>query len=107
MIIVPSQYFNQNHFTLFLGGYLIGSITEYLTSFLVELVLHTKWWDYSNNILNLNGRVCLLYSVFWSILTIFLVKKLNPFLNNILNKIKIKIPKQSILYLLLFLACFP
>ncbi len=64
MIIVSSHYFNQNHFTLFFSGYLIGSITEYLTSFLVELVLHTKWWDYSNNILNLNGRVCLLYSVF-------------------------------------------
>ncbi len=106
MIIVPSQYFNQNHFTLFLGGYLIGSITEYLTSFLVELVLHTKWWDYSNNILNLNGRVCLLYSVFWGILTIFLVKKLNPFLNNILNKIKIKISHKLAKAFLSFLVIF-
>ena len=106
MIIVSSQYFNQNHFTLFLGGYLIGSITEYLTSFLVELVLHTKWWDYSNNILNLNGRVCLLYSVFWGILTIFLVKKLNPFLDNILSKIKSKISHKLAKAFLSFLIIF-
>lgn len=106
MIIVSSQYFNQNHFTLFLGGYLIGSITEYLTSFLVELVLHTKWWDYSNNILNLNGRVCLLYSVFWGILTIFLVKKLNPFLENILNKIKSRISRKLAKTFLSFLIIF-
>ena len=68
MIIILSRYFNKNAITLFLGGYLLGSITEYITSFLVEVVLHAKWWDYSNNILNINGRVCLLYSIFWGIL---------------------------------------
>ena len=72
IIIVSSQYFNRNNFTLFLGGYLIGSVTEYVISFLVEILLQTKWWDYSNNILNVNGRICLLYSIFWGSLTIFI-----------------------------------
>lgn len=108
IIIVASQYFNKNNFSLFLGGYAIGSITEYMISFLVEVLLHAKWWDYGSNILNINGRVCLLYSVFWGILTIFLVKKFNPFLDKMLNKIaskiSTKIAKAIIVAMILFLA---
>ena len=107
IIIVFSQYFNKNNFTLFLGGYVIGSVTEYLTSFLVEVILHAKWWDYSNNILNVNGKVCLLYSIFWGILTIFLVKKFNPFIDNLIikieNKITPKLTKGVIAFLIIFL----
>ena len=106
IIIVFSQYFNKNNLTLFVGGYLIGSITEYLTSFLVEIVLHTKWWDYSNNILNLNGRICLLYSAFWGILTIFLVRKFNPLCENMLHKIKIKISRKLAKAFLSFIIIF-
>ena len=95
IILVFSRYFNKNNFTLFLGGYAIGSMTEYLISFLVEVILQTKWWDYTNYVLNVNGRVCLLYSIFWGILTIILVKKFNPFLDKIIkcaaSKISIKL----------------
>ncbi len=108
IILVASKFFAKNNFTLFLGGYAIGTITEYLTSFLVEVILHAKWWDYTNNLLNVNGRVCLLYSVFWGILTIFLVKKFNPFIDKILDKIKGKISpnlaKTILSIIILFLA---
>ena len=95
IIIVSSQYFNRNNFTLFLGGYLIGSVTEYIISFLVEIVLQTKWWDYSNNILNMNGRICLLYSIFWGILTIFLIRTFHPFVDRIIEKAKDNISQKT------------
>ncbi len=108
IILVTARYFCKNNVTLFLGGYAIGTITEYLTSFLVEVILHAKWWDYTNNIFNVNGRVCLLYSAFWGILTIFLVKKFNPFIDNILDKIKEKlspkIAKIIVTLIIIFLA---
>lgn len=106
IIIVFSQYFNKNNFTLFLGGYIIGSVTEYLTSFLVEAILHTKWWDYSNNILNINGRVCLLYSIFWGILTIVVLKKFNPLLDKMIAKIKNRIPRRLAKGILAFIIIF-
>lgn len=108
IILIFSQYFAKNNFTLFLGGYLIGSITEYLTSFLVEVVLQTKWWDYTNYILNVNGRICLLYSAFWGILTIVFVKKFHPFIDKHLQKIASKITiewsKKIISFMIIFLA---
>lgn len=106
ILIVSSQYFDKNNITLFLGGYAIGSITEYLTSFLVEVIMHAKWWDYSNNILNVNGRVCLLYSVFWGILTIFLIRKFNPFIDKILDRIVAKLSPKIVKTILTFMILF-
>ena len=58
IMIVFLQYFNKNNNTLFFGGFIIGSITEYIISFLGEKLFHVIWWDYSNMPLNLNGRIC-------------------------------------------------
>ena len=44
--------------------------------------------------MNVNGRVCLLYSIFWGILTVFLVRKINPIIDKICNKLQEKIPKR-------------
>lgn len=106
MIIIFSQYFEKNYICLFLGGYLIGSITEYLISFLVEIFLHVNWWDYSQNILNVNGRVCFLYSIFWGMLTVFLVRIWHPFMEKIINKIKSKVSYKFLKGVIVFWAVF-
>lgn len=106
IIIIFAQYFNKNNFTLFLGGYVIGSVTEYLISFLLEVILHTTWWDYSNYFLNINGRICLIYSAFWGILTIFLIKKFNPFIDKIMDKIESKISRKVLKGIIIFLVIF-
>lgn len=32
-------------------------VVEYVTSWLMEVIWHMRWWDYSNFMLNLNGRI--------------------------------------------------
>ena len=59
-IIVFSQYFKKNNFTLLIGGYIIGTFTEYIISFLLEIFLQTTWWDYSDRILNINRKSMLI-----------------------------------------------
>ena len=78
IMVLFLQYFKKNGFTLFVGGFFIGSITEYLVSLIGELILHVKWWDYSNMPLNINGRICFYYSMFWGILAIFLMRVIQP-----------------------------
>lgn len=107
VMILFLQYFKRNWATLFVGGFLIGSITEYLVSLIGELILHVKWWDYSNMPFNLNGRICFLYSIFWGILAIFLMKAIHPHIRNlmayILKKSSPKIIKTVILSITIFL----
>ena len=78
------QYFNKNNFSLFFGGFLIGSVVEYLVSLFGEMMLHVKWWDYSNMPLNINGRICVYFSIFWGILAIFLMTYINKKVDKLL-----------------------
>lgn len=106
IIILFSQKFNESNFKLFIGGFAIGTITEYMISFLVETFIGTRWWNYENYILNINGRICLLYSVFWGILTVFLIKKVNPKIEKVIGKIKEKVSPKILKTIILAVVIF-
>lgn len=105
-ILLFSKYFGKNNFTLFVGGYIIGSLTEYILSFLIEVLLETKWWDYTGKILNINGRVCLLYSIFWGILAVFLVRKVNPKIDELCNRLQEKFPQKLLKIIVSIIVIF-
>lgn len=91
IMIVFLQYFSKNNNTLFWGGFIIGSITEYVISFLGEKIFNVIWWDYSNMPLNLNGRVCVFFSLFWGLLAIYLMSYINPKIDKLIEWFKKKI----------------
>ena len=72
------RYRNRGRWLSFLVGMAVGSAVEYATSWAQETFLGSRSWDYSDMPYNLNGRICLLYSVFWGILGIFWLKNLYP-----------------------------
>ncbi len=91
VMVLGLQFFNKNNYSRFFGGILLGSTIEYTVSLVGDVFFGVKWWDYSNLPLNINGRICLLFSVFWGILAIFLMAKVNPFVNKWIDKIPTKI----------------
>ena len=59
----------------------IGAGTlEYTTSFLMEKLFRVRWWDYSDQPMNLNGRVCLGALLSFGVIGVFAIKFLNPIL---------------------------
>lgn len=101
------QYFNKSNYSLFFGGFLIGSIVEYFVSLFGEMMLHVKWWDYSNMPFNLNGRICVYFSIFWGILAIFLMtyinKKVDMLIDWLKQKFNIKLLKTCTILLIIFM----
>lgn len=91
VLIISLKYFNKNNYTLFFGGCFVGSLLEYIISYIGEILFDARWWDYSNRFLNINGRICLLYSIFWGILALLLMKVINPQVDKIIEYIKRKI----------------
>ncbi len=85
IMICVLQYFGKNIHTLFLGGFLTGSVTEYMVSLIGEKLLSTSWWDYSDKFLNVNGRICFIYSVFWGLLGLYLIKVVNPKVDKVID----------------------
>ena len=101
------QYFKKNNFTLFFGGFLIGSVVEYLVSLFGEMMLHVKWWDYSNMPLNINGRICLETIIPFGLLGCFIIYISNPFFINLINKMnKNTINIIAIVLLVIFITDF-
>ena len=63
---------------LFLLGALAATAAEYFMDWFYEKALGVRFWDYSALRWNLNGRVCLLFSGFWGLLTLALVAWVHP-----------------------------
>ena len=53
----------------------------------MEKLFHTKYWDYSDQKININGRVCLKNSVYWGILTVLFTLIVQPFVQNTVESI--------------------
>ena len=91
-VMIPGlQKFKKRNWTLFLAGAIEGSIVEYIISWVGEMIFHIKWWDYSNMPFDINGRICLLFTIFWGILALVLIRLINPYVERFIDKIPAKL----------------
>lgn len=72
------RFRNRGKWLSFLGGMIVGSAVEYFCSWLQESLFGSVSWDYSSRPFNLNGRICLLYAVFWGVLGVIWIKDIYP-----------------------------
>lgn len=63
---------------IFIFGGIIASVIEFMADLMLEYVFHTRLWDYSNRKFNIKGRVCLLNSTLFSILSLVLMSFIHP-----------------------------
>lgn len=70
----------ESFFFLFLGGMIIGSVIEYFTGRILEMIFHRKWWDYSKVRFNVDGYICLQTSVLWGLCAVLVLWITNPFI---------------------------
>ena len=94
---------NRNRFFSFAGGFIAGSLVEYACSYFQELIFGSTSWDYSHLPFNINGRICLLYSIFWGLLGIVWIKDVYPRLVSLILKIPNRVGKALTWALLAFM----
>lgn len=81
---VLNRFSDARLWKVFLVAFIAGTVTEYICSLGQEIVFGSVAWDYSHLPLNINGRVCLLYSLFWGVLGIVWVKLIMPLTDKLL-----------------------
>ena len=105
MILFISKY-KDNIFKNFFASAIIFSIFEYLVGFFLEALVKIRVWDYTNDFLNINGRISIMYTFFWGIAGILFIKHIHPFIKSkteyLLNKLNLNLQKW-ILYVLTFI----
>ena len=102
MTIILYQIQEKKDLFIFLCSALSGAVFEYVCSLFQELVFGTISWDYSDTLLNLNGRTNLMFSVFWGVLGVAWLKILLP---RISSSIK-DVPKKLLILLTLIGTIF-
>lgn len=80
MMTIFLRNYTDDIFGIFLKSVFICAILEYVTSYIMEKLFKTRWWDYSNNKFNINGRVCLETLVLFGIGGCVIMKATNPVL---------------------------
>ena len=53
---------------LFLGCAVVATVVEWVAAKMLERLHHRTWWDYSGHRFNIDGYVCLPYSLLWGAL---------------------------------------
>ena len=69
---------NASYLTIFIGCAIGSFFLEYLTSYTLEKRFNARWWDYSDMPLNINGRVCLPFTLCFGIAGVIVTQFIIP-----------------------------
>jgi len=87
LTVVLSRMADKPDRYVFLAGFLVGGVYEYLCSVFTEVVYGTVFWDYSHIPLNLGGRINVLFCVYWGILAVVWLRILYPPMDRAVEKV--------------------
>lgn len=91
---------NINIILILIGVFLIATLTEYIAHYILDTFFNIKLWDYTNQALNINGRVCFNASRNFAIGGTFLLYCINPLVDKFVKKISDN--KLNIIAIVLF-----
>jgi len=93
-----------NLFLKFLSATILFSLLEYVGSLILELIFGLRWWDYSNEFLNLNGRICLMFSLLFGIMGLTFITLAYEPAEKLIGKIREKVSNKKIWIILIILV---
>lgn len=106
ILLVTLKRFDKNKITLFIVSAVIFSVFEYLVGYGLDALFGMKFWDYSNDFLNINGRIALWFSAIWGIFGILFMNYIHPtvkkFTNFAINRTN-NVFQHIILYLIVLI----
>ena len=87
IIYLISRKVSKNPLVVFLLSFIICSIFEYSVSYLLEVLFDRTWWNYEDFYLNINGRICLMVSLFWGLLGLLFIKMIFPIYDKLYERL--------------------
>ena len=85
MLLISS--YKDNIVVCFILALTLCSVLEYIVSYLMEKIFRIRWWDYSNDAFNINGRICLRNAIAFGALGVIFTRYLNPWYFSFINKL--------------------
>ena len=70
---------------LYVASVIIVTLIEGLTGWIMDVLFHSKWWDYSDMKFNIGGYVCLTFSLIWGVACVAIMKFIHPLIHKVLT----------------------
>lgn len=87
ILMVLKKYFDRPILLFFMIMGVCG-VVEYATGWMLEAVFHEKWWDYSEYVLQIQGRVCLIGLLIFGLGGLVFVYGIAPWMDRKINHMK-------------------
>lgn len=85
MLLFISKY-KDNSIKNFFASAIIFSAFEYLAGFALDALFKIRLWDYTNDFFNINGRISILYTLFWGVTGLVFINQIHPFVEKLVRK---------------------
>lgn len=96
LIVYILQPLSQSAWSLFFYTVIVCTVMEYFVGWAMEKIFDMRWWDYSNQPLNLNGRICVLNSTLFGLMGLLLVYVVHPLVVQLLDQIPTRFDEHTI-----------
>ena len=57
----------------------------------MDALFSDRWWDYTNDFMNLNGRISIFFSFAWGFIALIFIHFVHPFIEKLTKKVLKKI----------------
>lgn len=94
--------FKKNIIEVYFLGMIGATILEYFTGCLMEAIFKIKYWDYSYYKIQYKGRICLVSSLFWGVLSVLLTY----FIHKPIEKYVLNLNSTLIIFLDIVISIF-
>lgn len=83
-MILTLQKYKDDIVALFIMSMVVCLTIEYLCSLVAEKIFKLRWWNYSDKLFNINGRICLQNGILFGIGGVLIVKYVNTWIENLI-----------------------
>ena len=92
ILLIFLEKYKDHPFRLFFLAGIVFSAFEYVVGFGLDALFAAKWWDYTNEFFNLNGRISILFSVVWGTFALLFINFVHPFIKKKIDGLLQKVP---------------
>ena len=82
-----NRFYHSHNLIIFLIAMLLGSVMEYATSWLMEVLWGAIAWDYTGTFGSINGRTNFAFGVMWGLLGLVWVRTILPFIKRVFSHV--------------------
>ncbi len=102
VLMLPLFEYREDTLVCFILAFVIGAIVEYVGSYILEKLFKVRWWDYSNDHYNLNGRICLRNCIAFGLLGVIAANYLFPLIFKLFDMMTIDL--TNIIFIVVFIV---